>query len=84
MKWFDTVRRITTFLLGVAIIIKGLSGDDEATTELIIGMVMVGILPVESLTFWRDGKESSVTQASAPSAPPSAATAATTTTDTVV
>jgi hypothetical protein len=54
MKVFDAIRRITTFLLGVAIIVNALIHPDERLGQLAIGMVMVGVLPVESLTFWQN------------------------------
>ena len=41
------VRRIVVFLLGVAIIIDALWDQDFVVPELIVGMIMVGVLPVD-------------------------------------
>lgn len=46
---FEGIRRIVVFLLGIIIIIEGLRDDTDAVPELIIGMVMVGILPIEDI-----------------------------------
>jgi len=54
---FDAIRRITTFLLGVATVINALAHPDERIGQLVVGMVMVGVLPVESLMFWQ-GRDS--------------------------
>lgn len=50
---FDLVRRLMVFLLGVAVILEAL--HDESMPELLIGMVMVGVLPIENLLqpWWR-------------------------------
>jgi hypothetical protein len=50
---FAIVRRIVVFVLGIAIILDGLIGDTFTVPELIIGMIMVGVLPIENLTNWR-------------------------------
>lgn len=53
---FAAVRRVTVFLLGVAIVISALIDPDSSNTVsmLIVGMVMVGVLPMEDLFFgWR-------------------------------
>ena len=71
MKIFDTVRRVTTFVLGVVIIVNALNNQEDPVAELVIGMVMVGILPVESLTFWRSGNESKTISQTSPPPPPS-------------
>lgn len=63
MFWdlFEGFRRIVVFGLGVFIILDALIDDkDKLIPELIIGMIMVGILPVEnvisSFRFIRSGK----------------------------
>lgn len=48
---FDFFRRIIVFLLGVIVILDGLYGTEESVPKLIIGMVMVGILPISDLPF---------------------------------
>jgi hypothetical protein len=49
---FAVVRRVVVFLLGVAVFLEGLSDHDA--TELVVGMVMVGVLPVDDvLRRWR-------------------------------
>jgi hypothetical protein len=69
VKIFDAVRRVTTFLLGVATVINAVAHPDERLGQLVVGMVMVGVLPVESLTFWRSGERSSTVSQGDP--PPS-------------
>lgn len=48
---FDVIRRVTIFGLGVWIISAALIDPESENTiaTLIIGMVMVGILPIEDL-----------------------------------
>jgi len=47
---FEAIRRVTIFLLGTLIIVDGLIGQqDNQVPILIIGMVMVGVLPIENL-----------------------------------
>jgi hypothetical protein len=48
---FEGFRRITVFVLGVTIVIFALVDPESANTVvmLVIGMVMVGILPVENV-----------------------------------
>lgn len=47
--WFDQARRLVVFCLGVAVIIEGLFSPHDTTAELVIGSIMVGILPLDSL-----------------------------------
>ena len=51
-KVFEGIRRITIFTLGVAVVVYALIDPDTPNTVamLVIGMVMVGILPVENVT----------------------------------
>lgn len=51
MFWmvFEGVRRIVVFCLGVIIFIDGVVDPEHSVPELVIGMVMVGILPVENV-----------------------------------
>lgn len=48
---FEGIRRVVIFALGVLIFLDGLILADStiAVTELILGMIMVGILPVDTL-----------------------------------
>jgi hypothetical protein len=63
VKAFDAVRRVTVFLLGVVVIINALVNPEERLGQLAIGMVMVGVLPVESLTFWKsNGDRETISQ----------------------
>lgn len=50
-KLFESMRRIVIFVLGVVITIFALVDPDSHNTVamLVIGMVMIGILPVENL-----------------------------------
>jgi len=51
MTVFDVIRRLTIFGLGVWIISSALIDPESQNTisTLVIGMVMVGILPIEDL-----------------------------------
>jgi hypothetical protein len=46
---FAHIREVVVFVLGVAVIIEGLIGTEDPTAELVIGMVMVGVLPLDRL-----------------------------------
>jgi hypothetical protein len=50
---WTTIRRVGVFLLGAALIIDGISrGDTQAVwPELLIGALMVGAFPIDSLPF---------------------------------
>lgn len=52
---FEGIRRITIFALGVAVVLFALVDPESSNTVamLAIGMVMIGILPVENLMSWR-------------------------------
>jgi len=50
--FFDAIRRITIFTLGVLIIIEGLYDDGVPVKSIILGMIMVGVLPLEDLLPW--------------------------------
>jgi hypothetical protein len=51
---FEGFRRITVFALGVVVTIFALVDPDSANTVtmLLIGMVMIGILPIENVFSW--------------------------------
>ena len=49
---FTFVRRLVTFILGCWIIINALLHPDERISQLIVGMIMVGVLPIENLFSW--------------------------------
>jgi ACR3 family arsenite efflux pump ArsB len=47
---FAAVRRLVVFILGVLVIVKALwFGGDDTVPELLIGMVLVGVLPLENV-----------------------------------
>ena len=48
-KYFEGFRRITIFLLGAFCFFKGVLSPENTIPELIIGMVMVGVLPLENI-----------------------------------
>jgi hypothetical protein len=57
VKW-GPLRRIVTFVLGVAVIIDALTAPTHVIAELIVGAVLIGVVPldelVESIGFkWR-------------------------------
>jgi hypothetical protein len=48
--WWPTFRRIVTFLLGCAVILDSLLEKDTATVgKLVVGLILVGVLPLEDL-----------------------------------
>jgi hypothetical protein len=47
--WWRWVREVITFALGVAVIIDALTSATTPLSELIVGLVMVGVLPLERL-----------------------------------
>lgn len=50
---FAAIRHLIVFLLGVLIIIDGLNDATHTIPKLIIGMIMVGVLPLDSLLVFR-------------------------------
>jgi hypothetical protein len=49
---FAFVRRLVVFGLGCWVIGNALINPEERATQLIIGMIMVGVLPVENVFSW--------------------------------
>jgi hypothetical protein len=49
---FSLVRRLVVFGLGCWIIGNALVHPDERVSQLLIGMVMVGVLPIENVFSW--------------------------------
>lgn len=47
--WWPTFRRTVVFLLGCAVIIDALTQTTSSVGKLIIGLLMVGVLPVDDL-----------------------------------
>ena len=52
---FAQVRRLVTFGLGCWVIANALNNPEERLGQLAVGMVMVGVLPIEDIFFWRRG-----------------------------
>jgi len=52
MEWFDKTRRIIIFLLGAFCFFKGVVSPENTIPELIIGMIMVGVLPIDDFFIW--------------------------------
>jgi hypothetical protein len=50
---FTFVRRLVVFGLGCWVIGNALVHPDERVSQLLIGMVMVGVLPIENVFSWR-------------------------------
>jgi hypothetical protein len=44
---FAGIKRVVIFLLGVLVIVDSLLGGEDKLSQLIVGSVLVGILPVE-------------------------------------
>jgi ABC-type iron transport system FetAB permease component len=51
-KVFDAIRRITIFILGTLVITEALYNEDVPIKSIILGMIMIGILPLEDLLPW--------------------------------
>jgi len=49
---FEVLRRVVVFGLGCWVIGNALLHPDERLGQLIVGMVMVGVLPIENVTEW--------------------------------
>jgi hypothetical protein len=49
---FAFVRRLVVFGLGCWVIGNALMNPEERATQLIIGMIMVGVLPIENFFGW--------------------------------
>jgi hypothetical protein len=47
--WWQWVRRVTIFGLGVGVIIEGFLSQQDRVVELIAGLVMIGVLPLDDL-----------------------------------
>jgi hypothetical protein len=54
---FTFVRRLVVFGLGCWVIGNALVNPEERVSQLLIGMVMVGVLPIENVFSWRRGPE---------------------------
>jgi hypothetical protein len=57
-RWWLIFREVVTFTLGVVVMIDGLdvTGTGRNIGELIVGLVMIGVLPIErllSVVVWR-------------------------------
>jgi hypothetical protein len=57
--FFTLIRRVVVFGLGCWVIGNALVNPEERVSQLLIGMVMVGVLPIENVFSWRrvDRKE---------------------------
>jgi hypothetical protein len=49
---FTLIRRFVVFGLGCWVIGNALINPEERVSQLIIGMVMVGVLPIENISSW--------------------------------
>ena len=56
--FFSGIRRLVVFLLGIWVIIDGLTESTNVVPKLIVGMIMVGVLPIESFQLVRPHKQS--------------------------
>jgi hypothetical protein len=54
---FTFVRRLVVFGLGCWVIGNALVNPEERVSQLLIGMVMVGVLPIENIFSWRVRKD---------------------------
>lgn len=50
---FTFVRRLVVFGLGCWVIGNALINPEERVSQLLVGMVMVGVLPIENVFSWR-------------------------------
>ena len=49
---FTLIRRLVVFGLGCWIIANALIHPDERISQLVVGMIMVGVLPIENIFSW--------------------------------
>jgi hypothetical protein len=54
---FTFVRRLIVFGLGCWVIGNALLNPEERATQLIIGMIMVGVLPIENIFSWHVSRD---------------------------
>jgi len=48
-RWWFLLRRVIIFFLGVAVILDALIEQDEVTVKLVVGVIMIGVLPLDDL-----------------------------------
>lgn len=48
-NWWLSIRRIVTFLLGCTVIVDALLQTAIHTGELIVGLILIGVLPIDDL-----------------------------------
>ena len=61
-RWWQTwtiIRRVGVFVLGAAVIIDALARGDNPWPEILIGAIMVGALPLDTLPALRHSTERS-------------------------
>jgi hypothetical protein len=56
-KAFEAIRRVTIFILGTLVIVEGLYDQDVPVKSIILGMIMIGVLPIEDLLPWSKKNE---------------------------
>jgi hypothetical protein len=54
---FTFVRRLVVFGLGCWVIGNALINPEERVSQLLIGMVMVGVLPIENVFSWHGRRD---------------------------
>ena len=47
--WWLWLRRLVSFTLGVAVIVDALRSHEASVGKLIVGLVMIGVLPLDDL-----------------------------------
>ena len=57
MSVWQVVRGLVVFVLGVAIIVDALLERQDTVPKLIVGMIMVGVLPLDTLLWHRNGRD---------------------------
>jgi hypothetical protein len=46
-RWWQVIRRVVIFGLGVAVIVDALWDQKFVVAELIVGLILVGVLPLD-------------------------------------
>jgi hypothetical protein len=46
---FRLARQVTLFVLGVVVIVDGIAGSTKPVAEIVAGLVLVGLVPVDDL-----------------------------------
>lgn len=55
-RWFDVLRQIVIFVLGVWLIVYAASTSGHDIPFIVTGLVLLGLIPLERVARWRRGE----------------------------